>query len=112
MQDELKPLYVRLPSTESDQLSELSRATGRSKRQLVGEAVRRHLTDSGELIVGRAELRQPLPDVMTLPEAASLLRIDEQALAEAASRGETPGRLFGEEWRFSREGLLAWLAGA
>jgi excisionase family DNA binding protein len=111
MPDETKPLFVRLPTLESDRLSELSRATGRSKRQLVGEAVRQHLTDSGELLVGRAELREPLPEVMTLAEAAAMLRIDDQALADAASRGETPGRRFGDEWRFSREGLLAWLAG-
>ena len=107
----MKPLFVRLPAPESDRLSELAHTTGRSKRQLVGEAVRRHLEDSGELIVGRAELQAPLPAVMTLPEAAALLRVEEQALAEAAGRGELPGRRLGEQWRFSQEALLAWVAG-
>lgn len=106
----MKPLFVRLPVLESDRLSELSRVTGRSKRQLVGEAVRDHLSDSGELLVGRAELREPLPEVLTLEEAAALLRVEAQELSEAAQAGTIPGRRVGAQWRFSREGLLSWLA--
>ncbi len=110
MTEEMKPLFVRLPAVESDRLSELSRLTGRSKRQLVGEAVRDHLADSGEMILGRAELREPTPEVMTLEEAAALLRVAPEELAAAAEAGAIPGRRLGTQWRFGREGLLGWLA--
>jgi hypothetical protein len=30
----------------------------------------------------------------------------------AAERGELPGRRIGDEWRFGREALLAWLSGS
>jgi len=48
---------------------------------------------------------------MTAGEAAALLKLDEQAVLKAAQDGELPGRLIGGQWRFSRPGLLAWLAG-
>ncbi len=54
-------------------------------------------------------MREPLPDVMTLEEAAALLRVEVGVLAEAAEAGEIPGRALAGQWRFSREGLLSWL---
>ena len=30
-------------------------------------------------------------------------------VVELAEQGELPGRKVGEEWRFSREAILAWL---
>jgi hypothetical protein len=33
------------------------------------------------------------------------------AIRRAAERGEIPGRRIDGHWRFSRDGLLAWLAG-
>jgi len=44
-----------------------------------------------------------------MPEAAALLRLEEVAVRAAADAGELPGRRVGEEWRFSRSALLAWL---
>jgi excisionase family DNA binding protein len=44
-------------------------------------------------------------------EAAAMLRIAEPELVRAAERGELPGRRIGDEWRFGREALLAWLSG-
>jgi len=51
------------------------------------------------------------PEVLTANEAALLLRVDENKLRDLASTGEVPGRLVGNQWRFSRAALLGWLAG-
>lgn len=104
------PLYVRLAATETRHLEHAVTASGKSKRQLVEEAVREHLTDDG-LVVGRASLRESPHEVLTLGEAATLLRLEEAVVRREAERGRLPGRLIGEHWRFSREALLAWLAG-
>ncbi len=109
----LKPLFVRLATPEADRLSEAAAITGKSKRRIVSEAVRRHLdADDGGLVVGHVALGEAEPDVLTLGEAAALLRIEERWLAQSANRGELPCRRIGGEWRFSREALLAWLGGA
>lgn len=105
----MKPLYVRLPADEAERLDIAVSTTGISKRQLVSDAVRAHLAGDG-LVVGRAALQEASPEVLTLGEAAALLRVDERAIEESAARGDLPGRQLGGEWRFSREALLAWLA--
>jgi excisionase family DNA binding protein len=119
------PLYVRLGESESRQLASAAAASGKTKRQLVEEAVREHLLDDG-LVVGRITLpgdplaRRPPPptpqtspsEVMTLAEAAAFLRLDEPRLSGAAHAGELPAVRIGGEWRFSRRALLDWLAGS
>jgi excisionase family DNA binding protein len=103
-----KPLFVRLPSGESDRLDAVAAATGKSKRQLVSEAVREHLGDDG-LIVGRIALGEATNEVLTLPEAAALLRLTDEQIETAVQEQEIPGRRIRGEWRFSRAALLAWL---
>jgi excisionase family DNA binding protein len=49
--------------------------------------------------------------VLTLEGAAELLQLEPDAVAELAASGELPGRRIGDEWRFSRAAVLAWLAG-
>ena len=49
-----------------------------------------------------------LPEIMTLAEAAQLLRFSESVLAGRAQRGEVPGEFLGE-WRFRKSRLLAVL---
>lgn len=110
MPDDQTPLYVRLSADPNRRLKNAVSASGKSKRQLVEDAVRGHLTDDG-LVVGRVALREDAPEVLTLAEAASLLRVDEPDLQLAAQRGELPGRQIGPEWRFSSTALLAWLRG-
>ncbi len=44
-------------------------------------------------------------------EAAALLKVSEDELMVAAQEGQLPGRRVGEQWRFSRSALLAWLRG-
>jgi hypothetical protein len=110
MADQPTPLYVRLGADQTRRLASAVAASGKSKRQLVDDAVREHLTDEG-LVVGRIALREDAPEVLTAGEAAALLRIDEGPLIDAAAHGEVPGRLIGGEWRFARGALLAWLRG-
>ncbi|HXB64971.1 MAG TPA: helix-turn-helix domain-containing protein [Solirubrobacteraceae bacterium] len=65
-----------------------------------------------QLAVGRIELAQGgSEEVLTLEEASALLRLPLETLRASAVAGELPGRVFGQEWRFSRSALLAWLAG-
>ncbi|HMD55879.1 MAG TPA: helix-turn-helix domain-containing protein [Solirubrobacteraceae bacterium] len=109
MSETTKALFVRLATPDADRLSKAASSSGKSKRQLVAEAVRQQLDDDGGLVVGRVALRDAEPEVMTLAEAAALLRVEDRTLEKAAVGGQVPGLLLGGEWRFSREALLAWL---
>jgi len=101
------PVFVRLPREQAAQLDELASSTGRRKQELVSELL------SDRLVVGRAEIAaDAAEEVLTLEEAAALLRVIPAALLERAERGELPGRRLGEEWRFARSALLAWIAEA
>jgi len=51
------------------------------------------------------------PAVLTLIEAAELLRIDVDELNRLAARDEVPARRIGESWRFNCAALMAWLNG-
>src|SRR5688572_6271399 len=53
----------------------------------------------------------PGPDVLTLREAAELLRVGPNELEALASRAEVPARRIGSSWRFNRDALMAWLNG-
>ena len=53
----------------------------------------------------------PAPDVLTLSEAAELLRIDPNELEQIALRNGVPARRIGSSFRFNREALLAWVNG-
>jgi len=63
-----------------------------------------------QLAVGHIELAERVEEVLTLEEAAALLRLPIAAVRARALSGDLPGRAFGDEWRFSRAALLAWLA--
>ncbi len=98
------PVFVRLPREQATQLDRLVVSTGRRKQELVSELL------SDQLVVGRAEVADPAAaEVLTLEEAAALLRVTPASLLERARRGELPGRRLGEEWRFARSALLAWV---
>jgi len=108
MGDDQVPVYVRLAAESAQRLERAVTTSGRSKRALIESALRAHIADDG-LIVGRASLREDTPAILTLDEAADLLRLGADGLLTAAEAGKVPGRKIGEEWRFSREALLAWL---
>jgi len=108
MEETRKALFVRLAPAETNRLDRAAATSGKSKRQLVTEAVREHLTDDG-LVLGEIALREAPDEVMTPAQTARLLKIDEPALIEAAERGELPARRLAGDWRFSRAAVLAWL---
>ncbi len=51
-----------------------------------------------------------MEDVLTVEEAATLLKLGRNALYEAIGRGEVPHRRIGKQIRLSRQGLVRWLA--
>jgi excisionase family DNA binding protein len=65
--------------------------------------------------IGTAEAHQgALPcerPVLTLTEAAALLRIDESVLERVAANGDVPGQRIGATWRFGCTALMTWLNG-
>jgi excisionase family DNA binding protein len=103
------PLFVRLPAADAQQLEMAVAASGKTKRQLVSEAVREHLTDDG-MVVGRVSIQETGDEVMTLAETAALLKLEEPAVLTAAESHELPGQKIAGHWRFSRRALFAWLS--
>jgi excisionase family DNA binding protein len=102
---ESQPLFVRLPRAAAEQLESAAAQTGTSKREVITR-----LLAGDHLVVGQHSFRPAeTPAVLTLGEAADLLRVDPAAIRELAEAGELPGREIGGEWRFARAALLAWL---
>jgi excisionase family DNA binding protein len=120
---EKRPLYVRLPSAAAEKLDRAAFELKTTKQNLVAELVEAHLPlastrrvvvesmDDALTVGHHSFVPAEALDVLTLSEAAELLRIDEQTVAEAAERGDLPGRKLGGEWRFARSAVLRWLAG-
>jgi excisionase family DNA binding protein len=60
--------------------------------------------------VGNASFRAFEPsEVLSLEDAAELLRVAPEDVEALAAAGEIPGRRIGESWRFSRPAVLRWL---
>jgi excisionase family DNA binding protein len=120
---ERTPLYVRLPTTEALRLDEAAHRLKRSKQDLVASLITKYgdmenlrrvtvETTDDRLTVGHAEFRPfSPPDVLTVPQLAQWLQVQDETIDELAEQGELPGRKLGGEWRFAREAVLAWLAG-
>jgi len=110
------PLFVRLPRNQATALDRLADATGRPKQHLVSELIADRLTMTGNrpLAVGRVEVSSTADaradDVLTLEDAANLLKLSPDVVRARAEDGELPGRRFGKEWRFARIAILDWLA--
>ncbi len=107
MPDDRVPLFVRLPREQVAALDRLVDSTGRRKQHLVSELL------ADQLAVGRIESMDGLggeEEVLTLEEAAALLRLPLETVRARAIAGDLPGRAFAHEWRFSRAALLGWLA--
>jgi excisionase family DNA binding protein len=66
---------------------------------------------SGAPIGGHSFVPAQELEVLTLEQLAHLLSLDVDQVLGLAEAGEIPGRKLGEEWRFSRAAVLAWLAG-
>jgi excisionase family DNA binding protein len=119
---ERTPLYVRLRTAEARRLDEAAHRLRRSKQDLISglissygdvENLRRVLVEATDdrLTVGHAEFRPfSPPDVLTVPQLAEWLQVEDDTIQELAEQGDLPGRKLGGEWRFAREAVLAWLA--
>lgn len=105
------PLFVRLPAGQAAALDRLVAATGRRKQALVSELLAGSLT-GGDGDGDGPDAPAAADDVLTLDEAAELLRVPAAAVRARARAGALPGRDLGGEWRFARHALLAWLGGA
>jgi excisionase family DNA binding protein len=127
-------VFLRLTTEQANRLDQAATSLRAHKKDLVGALVDRFI-DPADLeqlrewtlpvpapgprrvtvemggapgpVVGHAELRPS--EVLDAAGAAELLRVDEAAVIELATKGELPGRKIGDEWRFSRAALLAWL---
>jgi excisionase family DNA binding protein len=118
-----RPLYVRLPTAAAEKLDRAAFELRTSKQDLVAELVESHLPLAGTRRVVVESLDDALtvghhsfvpteaPEVLTLAEAAELLRADAETVAQMAEDGELPGRKLGGDWRFARSAVLGWLAG-
>jgi excisionase family DNA binding protein len=121
-------LFVRLPFEEADKLDRFAFERRLPKRDIVRRLVAEHLDDAdviwqrpvappvpadAKFVVGRADFTPAEDtDVLTVEQAAELLQTEPDAVRALAEAGELPGRKIGDEWRFLRRALLAWLGGA
>ena len=120
------PLYVRLPSAQAERLDRAAFELKASKQDIVSgliaryvdpgstDRLRRVVIEAGEdpIATGSHSFTPATPgEVLTLPELADLLQVDEDAARELAEAREVPGRRIGDEWRFARSAVLRWLAG-
>jgi excisionase family DNA binding protein len=127
-------LYVRLPAHTGKKLDRASEVLGMAKKDLVAGLVDRYVDPDSRRGVAALSSLSPPPglggelargepvlglhafhpfepsEVLSERQAASLLQIEEASLRELAEKGSVPGRKLGDVWRFSRSGLLAWLA--
>ena len=53
----------------------------------------------------------PGGEVLTVEDAAALLKVPPATVRREARAGRLPGRHVGKEWRFARTALLDWLRG-
>jgi excisionase family DNA binding protein len=106
---------------EAAKLHKAANALGAPKRELITRLVARYVDpeDLGalsalggsEMGVGQHSFRPAEElEILTPAQLAGLLQVEEDAVIELAEKRELPGRKIGEEWRFSREAVLAWLA--
>jgi excisionase family DNA binding protein len=115
MSSSLTPLFIRLPKKQAAALTRLASETGRTKQHVVSELVGQALTATPRpLAMGRVEVlstpQGPDDEVLTLDEVAGLLKLTSDAVRSRAEQGELPARRFGDEWRFSKLAVFAWLA--
>lgn len=115
-----RAIYVRMPDALARKLDQAAERLGISKRDVVAALVNDHLDVAGDdlvlgLVTGRA--RQPgtaapgtaAGEVLTLEDAARLLRAEPGDVLALIEAGELPARRLGQDWRLSRTAVLAWL---
>jgi excisionase family DNA binding protein len=53
----------------------------------------------------------PPSDILTVEEAAELLKIPRSSVYKLAQEGKIPAQKVGRHWRFYRPTILRWIAG-
>jgi excisionase family DNA binding protein len=114
MAEQRTPLFVRLPRHQVAALDRLADASGRHKQHVLSELLADRLTGPNPpMAMGRVEVTHAPDlrgdDVLTLEEAATLLKLPVDAVRRRAEAGDLPGRRFDDAWRFARTALLVWL---
>jgi excisionase family DNA binding protein len=119
-------LYVRIPNAEAEKLHRAADVLRSSKRELITKLVASfdpqdpvwtREAPAGSFPGAQAEWSvgqhsfQPAAEleILTPAQLAGLLQVDEDVVVELAEKGELPARKVGEEWRFSRSAIIAWL---
>ena len=128
--DDETALFVRLPREEADKLDRFVFERRIPKRDVVRRLVAEHLDEAdimwqrpmpppmpippgADVVVGHADfVPTEAAEVLDVDEVAELLQVDADAVRDLAESGELPGRKIGDEWRFLRRAVLAWLGGA
>jgi excisionase family DNA binding protein len=127
--DDTAALFVRLPLQEAEKLDRFAFERRIPKRDVVRTLLAERLDDAdviwhrplpplpvptgAEVVVGRAEFTPAdAGEVLTVEQAAELLQVEPDDVRALADGGELPGRRIGEEWRFLRSAVLAWLGGS
>ena len=116
-------LFVRIPSEHAAKLHRAADALGAPKRELISRLVAQYVDPDdpramsalgsvqGAWSVGQHSVRPASElEILTPAQLAGLLQVEEEVVLELTEKRELPGRKVGEEWRFSREAILAWLA--
>lgn len=116
-------LFVRIPSEHAARLHRAADALGAPKRELISRLVAQYVDPDNptsmnalglaqaDWSVGQHSFRPASElEILTPAQLAGLLQVEEEVVLELAEQRELPGRKVGEEWRFSREAILAWLA--
>jgi excisionase family DNA binding protein len=118
-------LYVRIPTAEAEKLHRAADVLRSSKRELITKLVAHFDPEdpvwtrgvAGPLPGAQAEWSvgqhsfQPAAEleILTPAQLAGLLQVEEEIVVELAEKGDLPARKVGDEWRFSRSAILAWL---
>jgi excisionase family DNA binding protein len=130
--DDETALFVRLPREEAEKLDRFVFERRIPKRDVVRRLVAEHLDEAdviwqrpapppipvtippdADFVVGRADfVPTEAPEVLDVDEVAELLQVQADAVRDLAEAGELPGRKIGDDWRFLRRAVLAWLGGA
>src|SRR5215813_13972311 len=112
-----RAIYVRLSDRLARKLDAAAERLATSKRDVLAMLVNDHLDMVGDNLVirprgGRAPQPEPATEageVLTLEEAAGLLRAEPGDVLALLESGELPARRLGQTWRLSRTAVLAWL---
>jgi hypothetical protein len=133
-----RAVFVRLPVAHARLLDRAAAAVPARKKDLIAGLVARHLdpdtpegleslrglasqmpTASRRILIEEERGLQrgsagfnPFPpaEVLDADGAAELLAVEAATVIELAEKGEIPGRLIANQWRFARQGLLDWLS--